>query len=86
MTAEHIADADGHRTEAQEDVDDIRAAAAADVELLRRQRVLEDANTGYAALRDDPATWAHEQVERTVHEGTLADGLEQYSEEPRTCS
>lgn len=91
MTAQYITDADGNRTgiildldtyqlllQAQENLEDIRAAEAAKVELQRRQRVLEEANAAYTALRDDPEAWAAEQAERALHEGTLADGLEAY--------
>lgn len=45
------------------------------VELYRRQRILQVANEGYAALRRDPEAWAEVQAERAVFDGTLADGL-----------
>jgi len=66
------------RSLAQARGESIQDAADKAVELLRRQRVLEDANAGYAALRDDPEAWEAEQQERAVHAGTLADGLEAY--------
>jgi hypothetical protein len=45
------------------------------VELLRRERILREANAQYAALREDEEAWAELQAERTVWEGTLDDGL-----------
>ena len=46
------------------------------VEAYRRQRILEQANAVYAALRADPQAWRDEQEERREWDGTLADGLE----------
>ena len=46
------------------------------VEAYRRQRLLEDANSAFAALRDDPAAWEHESKERRLWDATLRDGLE----------
>ena len=43
------------------------------VEAYRRQRLFEQANAAYAALRSDPEAWAEEQDERGAWEGTLAD-------------
>jgi predicted transcriptional regulator len=45
------------------------------VEWYRRQRLIEETNARYAALRQDPAAWADEQGERAAWDGTLADGL-----------
>lgn len=44
------------------------------IEDYRRKRLLEQANAGYAALRDDPQAWQEELAERTQWESTLADG------------
>ena len=46
------------------------------VERLRRQRVLESANAGFAAIRKDSAAWSGELGERGIWESTVADGLE----------
>jgi hypothetical protein len=46
------------------------------VEAYRRQRILEQANAAFAALRQDPAAWAQEQAERAEWDATLGDGLE----------
>lgn len=45
------------------------------VEAYRRQRILDQANAEYAALRADPQAWAEVQAERAVWDGVLADGL-----------
>lgn len=47
------------------------------VELLRRQRILDQINADYAALREDPEAWAEELAERALWDVTLADGLPQ---------
>jgi hypothetical protein len=46
------------------------------IELYRRQRFIDQANAGYAALRDDPEAWAEIEAERAAWDGTLLDGLE----------
>jgi hypothetical protein len=46
------------------------------IENYRRQRFLEAANRTYAALRNDPAAWRHEQEERELWDKTAADGLD----------
>jgi hypothetical protein len=45
------------------------------IELYRRQRIIDQANVGYAALRADPEAWAEVQAERAIWDVTLADGL-----------
>ena len=45
------------------------------VELYRRERILEETNAAYAALRADPQLWQEEQQERAAWDATLADGL-----------
>jgi hypothetical protein len=45
------------------------------VEVLRRQRFLEEVNAGYAALRADPAAWSSLEAERRSWDATLDDGL-----------
>lgn len=45
------------------------------VERLRRQRILESANAGFAAMKKDAAAWREELDERRSWESTLADGL-----------
>lgn len=44
------------------------------VEALRRQRLLEAANEGFALLKADPKKWKALQDERTAWDATLADG------------
>jgi len=46
-----------------------------DLEVLRRQQFLEEANRCYARLRADDTAWKEELDERRVWEGTLADDL-----------
>jgi len=45
------------------------------VEILRRQRFLEQVNDAYAALRADPGTWEEVLAERETWDATLIDGL-----------
>jgi hypothetical protein len=45
------------------------------VERLRRQRILESANIGFAAMKGDVAGWREELDERESWESTLPDGL-----------
>lgn len=45
------------------------------VEVLRRQRFLEQVNAAYAALRDDRRAWEEIQAERGEWDITLSDGL-----------
>jgi len=46
------------------------------VETLRRQRLLAEANSAYAALRVDAKAWAAELAEREAWDGALSDDLE----------
>ncbi len=46
------------------------------IEAYRRQRVLEESNAAYAALRADPEAWAYELAERELWAATLGDSLE----------
>ena len=46
------------------------------IEAYRRIRFLQEANTAYQALRDDPKAWKAEQAEREQWDGTLGDDLE----------
>ena len=45
------------------------------IEEYRRQRLLDEANTAYVALRADEQAWQEELAERRDWEATLADGL-----------
>jgi hypothetical protein len=45
------------------------------IEMLRRQRILDQINADYAALRADPSAWAEVRAEREAWDATLADGL-----------
>ncbi len=58
--------------EAGKPMQDVLAEA---VELYRRQRIIEQANAAYAALRSDPHAWQEELEERRMWDTTLADGL-----------
>ena len=40
------------------------------------ERLLEETNRAYAALRSDPDAWKEERQERTLWDETLSDGLE----------
>jgi hypothetical protein len=46
------------------------------VDVYYRQRLLEDSNRAYAALRGDSRAWAEELAQRKLLDGTLGDGLE----------
>lgn len=45
------------------------------VDAYRRERVLEETNAAFAALKNNPKAWEHEQKERREWDATLADGL-----------
>jgi hypothetical protein len=45
------------------------------VERLRRQRILESANRGFAAMKREVAAWREELDERGIWESTISDGL-----------
>jgi predicted transcriptional regulator len=45
------------------------------IERLRRQRILESANAGFAAMKRDAGVWREESDERGSWESTLANGL-----------
>lgn len=46
------------------------------VENLRRHRLLESVNRGFAAMKRERGTWRDELDERQKWEATLSDGLE----------
>jgi hypothetical protein len=46
------------------------------IDILERERMLEEIDDGYAALRADPKAWAEELAERALWETAIADGLE----------
>ena len=46
------------------------------IALYERDRLLDAINAGYAALREDPESWAAERRERDAWDGTLDDGLD----------
>ena len=46
------------------------------VENLRRQRLLESVNQGFAAMKRERGAWRDEVEERQKWEATLSDGLE----------
>lgn len=46
------------------------------VESLRRQRLLQETNRAFAALRSDPKAWQAELEEREQWDATLRDDLE----------
>jgi hypothetical protein len=47
------------------------------IEERRRKKILEAANTAYAALRSNPAAWEEEIKERKAWDSTLMDGLDE---------
>ena len=47
------------------------------IELYRRQLFLEEVNTGYASLRQNPLAWSEIAEERSEWDATLADGLDE---------
>lgn len=47
------------------------------IEEYRRQRMLDEANAAYTALRNDEQAWQEELSERRAWEATLADGLDE---------
>jgi hypothetical protein len=46
------------------------------VEEYRRERLMEEVNAAYAALRADPEAWAEWQKELAAWDATLMDGLD----------
>jgi hypothetical protein len=46
------------------------------LESPRRQLFLTEVNKAYAALRQDPKSWAEVEKDRAVWDATLDDGLE----------
>lgn len=50
-------------------------ALAQVVEAARRQRIVDQANAGWAALKADPEAWANYRREVALFEGAIADGL-----------
>ena len=62
-------------TEAREDGVLVKAAGA-DPRAARYQRLIEETNRAYAALRTDPEAWEQELEERRLWEATLLDGLD----------
>lgn len=47
------------------------------VETFRRQIFLREANSAYAALRDNPKAWNTEQEERAAWDTAVGDGVDQ---------
>ena len=45
------------------------------VEAYRRQRIIEQTNAAYAALRRNPEQWREIEEERSAWDVTLSDGL-----------
>ncbi len=60
---------------AERDRESMQAVLEKAVELYRRQRFLEEANRGFAAMRRDSDAWKQELAERETWEQTLRDGL-----------
>jgi predicted transcriptional regulator len=54
----------------------IRHVLAEAVEQYRRQRILQQTNDAYAALRADPEAWREVEAERALWDRALEDGLE----------
>lgn len=60
---------------AQDDGLSIQDMAARAVEMYRRQRIFDQANADFAALRADPVALAAWDAEVAAWDATLADGL-----------
>lgn len=54
----------------------IQTVLATAIETYRRQRILEDANAAFAALRENPETWAEEKKERELWDRAITDGVD----------
>ena len=52
------------------------------VECYRRQYMLEETNTAFAAMRSDLKAWAQEAAEREDWDATLSDGLDDGDQKP----
>jgi len=61
---------------AEQSGDSMSAVLEKAIECYRRQRFLEEANAGFAALRANPEEWRDELEERQAWEATSADGLD----------
>ena len=46
------------------------------IDRMRRERILEAANAGFAAQKADPEAWAAELAERAEWDTAIADGLD----------
>ena len=55
--------------------DSMAEVLAKAVEAYRRQRIIEQTNAAYAALRRNPAQWREVEEEWAVWDVTLSDGL-----------
>lgn len=53
----------------------MRTVFAKLIEEYRRKKFLERVNPAFAALRNNPQAWKHEQEERAAWDVTLSDGL-----------
>ncbi|MEX2304535.1 MAG: hypothetical protein WD733_26575 [Bryobacterales bacterium] len=60
---------------AREEGESEQAVLERAVEHYRRERFLQEANAGYAALKKNRKAWKQEQAERSISEQTLSDGL-----------
>ena len=78
MTTIRVSDKTRHtlRGLARELGEPMHVVAEKAIELYRRQRMIEQTNAAYAALRADPAIWQDQEAERVVLDGVLLDGLE----------
>jgi hypothetical protein len=56
--------------------DSMQAILDRAVEEYRRERLMDEVNAAYAALRADPEAWADWQRELAVWDATLMDGLD----------
>lgn len=63
------------REVAAESGDSIQEILGKAVEFYRRQRLLEENNRAFAALRANPKKWKAEQAEREAWNATAADDL-----------
>jgi predicted transcriptional regulator len=54
----------------------VQAVLRQAIDNYRREKFLEEANTAFAALRNNADAWSEELQERDLWDRTLADGLE----------
>ena len=62
---------------AEDEGETMQAVLSKALDAYRRQRILEQINTSFEALRRDPGAWQSLEKERSEWDATLLDGLDQ---------